>query len=63
MSYVKSIPVTDAKGAGLTLYEYHDRRFLKKVRRMKLCTGELVEQRDGGFVVAATGERLTVCPS
>jgi hypothetical protein len=58
VSYVRSIPVVDASGAGLTVYEFHDRRFLKSVRRMKLCTGELVQELDDGFVVVATGEKL-----
>ena len=58
MSYVRSIPVTDVNGADLTVYEFHDRRFLRKVRRLKLCTGETVESREGGLVVAKTGERL-----
>jgi hypothetical protein len=58
VSYVRSIPVVDASGAEVTVYEFHDRRFLKRVRRMKLCTGELVEERDGEFVIVATGERL-----
>ena len=55
---MRSIPVVDASGAEVTVYEFHDRRFLKRVRRMKLCTGELVEERDGEFVIVATGERL-----
>ena len=58
MSYVKSIPVTDGRGAEVIVYEFHDRRFLRKVRRLKLDTGELVETHDDGFVVVATGERL-----
>jgi hypothetical protein len=31
---------------------------LKKVRRMKLETGELVEEVDGALVVVETGETL-----
>jgi hypothetical protein len=58
VGYVRSIPVMDASGADLTVYEFHDRRFLKTVRRMKLCTGELVEELGDGFVVVTTGERL-----
>jgi hypothetical protein len=58
VSYVKSIPVTDARGDEVTIHEFHDRRFLKKVRRLKLDTGELVEERSDGFLVVGTGERL-----
>jgi hypothetical protein len=59
VSYVKSIPVVDANGAGLTVYEFHDRRFLRRVRRMKLCTGEPVERASSDtFIVVATGEEL-----
>jgi len=49
----------DANGDELTVYEFHHRRFLKKVRRMKLCTGELVEALDDNtFHLPATGEKL-----
>jgi hypothetical protein len=58
LSYVRSTRVRDASGADLTVYEFHDRRFLRKVRWLKLCTGELVEDRDGTLVVAATGAKL-----
>lgn len=59
MSYVRSIPVVDAKGAGLTVYEYRDRRFLTKARRYELCTGESVEPAETDtFLVVATGEEL-----
>lgn len=59
MSYVRSIPVVDEKGAGLTVYEFRDRRFLTKVRRYKLCTGEAVEPAETDtFTVVATGEEL-----
>ena len=59
MSYVRSIPVVDEKGAGLTVYEFRDRRFLTKVRRYKLCTGETVEPAEADtFTVIRTGEEL-----
>ncbi|HWI76819.1 MAG TPA: hypothetical protein VNS53_07045 [Sphingomicrobium sp.] len=58
MSYVRSILVRDGRGDQVTLYEFQDRRFLRNVRRLKLDSGELVEARDGAFVVVATGERL-----
>jgi hypothetical protein len=51
--------VTDRNGDQLTVYEFHDRRFLRKVRRMKLCTGETVQQFDGELIVVGTGEQLT----
>ena len=59
MGYVRSIPVKDANGDHLTVYEFQDRRFLKRVRRMRLCTGEAVEASENDFIVAGTGERLT----
>jgi len=58
VAVVRTIPVTDRNGDQLTVYEFHDRRFLRKVRKMKLCTGEPVQQFDGELVVIGTGERL-----
>ena len=59
MGVVRSIPVKDANGDELTVYEIHDRRLLRKIRRMKLCTGELVEALDENtFHLPATGEKL-----
>ena len=58
MSYVGSIRVLDAHGDEFTVYEFRDRRFLRSVRRMKLETGELVQEIDGELVVPETGERL-----
>jgi hypothetical protein len=59
VSYVRSIPVVDANGAGLTVYEFRDRRFLTNVRRYKLCSGEVVEPAEADtFTVIATGEEL-----
>jgi hypothetical protein len=40
------------------LYEFQDRRFLRKVRRLKLETGETVQQVDGRLVILATDETL-----
>jgi hypothetical protein len=60
VSYVGSIQVRDTNGDEFTLYEFRDRRFLRSVRRMKLETGELVQEIDGALVVAETGERLTL---
>jgi hypothetical protein len=59
MGLVRKIPVTDRNGDQFTLYEFHDRRFLKTVRRMKLETGELVREVDGALFVVGTGETLT----
>jgi hypothetical protein len=55
---VRKIEVEDRHGDQFTLYEFQDRRFLKKVRRMKLETGELVDLIGDELVVVATGERL-----
>lgn len=58
-STFKSIPVVDANGDRFTVYEFGERRFLRPVRRLKLCTGELVEYVDQAtFAIADTGERL-----
>lgn len=59
VSYVRSIKVMDANGVDLTLFEFHERRFLRKVRRLKLETGEMVEEIGGQLVVVGTGETLT----
>jgi hypothetical protein len=58
VSYVRTISVADRHGDAFTLYEFHDRRFLRKVRRLKLETGELVQEANGELVVVGTGERL-----
>ena len=60
MAIVRSFPVKDRNGDQLTVYEFQDRRFLKKIRRMKLCTGETVRQIDGELFVVGTGERLSL---
>jgi hypothetical protein len=60
VGFMRSIPVKDANGDELTIYEFHERRFLRKVRRMKLCTGELVEAVDENtFALVGSGEKLT----
>ena len=59
MGFVRTIPVRGENGDELQVYEFQDRRFLRKVRRLKLCTGEAVQHLDGQLVVTATGERLT----
>lgn len=59
MGIVRKIAVTDRHGDEFTLYEVQDRQFLRKVRRLKLETGELVElAADGSLVVVGSGETL-----
>jgi len=58
VSYVGSIRVRDANGIDLSLYEFRDRHFLRRVRRMKLETGEIVREIDGELIIVGTGERL-----
>ena len=58
VAFVREYPVTDRNGDQLTLYEFQDRRFIKKVRRLKLCSGEAVQRIGKELVVIATGERL-----
>jgi hypothetical protein len=60
MGLVRKIPVLDRNGDQFTLYEFQDRRFLRKVRRMKLETGETVHEKDGALIVSGTGEKLTL---
>ena len=58
MGIVRTIRVTDANGDEFTVFEFQDWRFLKKVRRMKLCTGETVERVGDRLISARTGETL-----
>ena len=58
MEFVRAIPVRDESGADLLMYEFEEQRFLRKVRRFALCTGEGVEQSGKSFKIAATGEKL-----
>jgi hypothetical protein len=60
MAYVRSIPVEAANGDRLTVYEFQDRRLVKRVRRWKLCTGEDLHQLGDALVVSRTGEQLTI---
>jgi hypothetical protein len=55
---VRSIPVRGENGDELTVYEFLDRRFICKVRRHKLDTGELVQALDGDTFQLPTGEKL-----
>ena len=59
MGIVRTIAVTDRHGDEFTVYEFQDRRFLRKIRQMRLCTGEVVQEVNGALVVAGTGETLT----
>jgi hypothetical protein len=60
VTLLRSIPIRDRNGDQLTVYEFHDGRFLRKVRRLKLCTGELVVRIDENtFAVSRTGEKLS----
>jgi hypothetical protein len=58
VAFVRMYPVTDRNGDQLTLYEFQDRRFVRKVRRLKLCSGETVQKCGKELVVIGTGERL-----
>jgi hypothetical protein len=61
MAFVRVIPVEDSNGDRIALYEFQDRRFITKVRRLKLETGECVEPVcERTFIVPATGEKLTL---
>jgi len=56
---VSSIPVRDANGDELIVYEFQDWRFLQKVRRYRLDTGEIVERLDDQTFGLPSGEKLT----
>lgn len=58
MGIVRTIPVRDQNGDEFTVYEFQDRRFLRKVRRLKLCNGETVERLGDRLIIVATGEEL-----
>ncbi len=56
---MQSIPVADANGGHMTVYEFRDRRFLARVRRFELDTGEVVEPAEPDtFRIVTTGEEL-----
>ena len=51
--------VEDVRGARFQLYEYRGRRFMRKVRKFVLDTGDLVKRVDfDHYVIAASGEPL-----
>lgn len=61
MGFVRVMAVEDGNGDRIALYEFQDRRFIRKVRKLKLETGEIVQPVcEKTFVVPATGERLTL---
>jgi hypothetical protein len=64
---IRTIPVRDANGTRLTLFEFHQRverraifrlRFTAKRRRMQLDTGEAVDYVDENTFTLPTGEVL-----
>lgn len=59
VAFVRVIPVEDGNGDRIALYEFQERRFIRKVRRLKLETGERVEPFcETTFIVPSTGEKL-----
>lgn len=57
-----AIPVQDANGAQLTIYQTWKTSFFGFVaeERLELCTGERVERFDRNtFIVLRTGKKLT----
>ena len=61
-SHFREIAVVDGNGDELTLYEIREGGLLFGLlarKRFQLGTGEHVERRGGGFIVPATGEKLT----
>jgi hypothetical protein len=59
--YSGGILVEDGTGARFHVHEYEGRRTFLRARRYMLDTGEPVRRADRTtFVIAATGERLTV---
>jgi hypothetical protein len=58
VSVVRSIPVQDANGDQLTVYELQDRRFIRRTRRLQLCTGELVHSLNDDTFQLPSGELL-----
>ena len=69
---IRTIPVRDANGTQLTLFEFHQRierrglfglRFASKRRRLQLDTGEAVDYIDENSFKLATGEMLRRVPA
>jgi hypothetical protein len=58
---IKAIPVEDANGDQLTLYEIRERVSLFGLvvrKRFELCTGEPVTRDGDIYLIASTGEKL-----
>ena len=59
MDYAGRITVDDAGGSRFQIHEFRGRRFLVRIRRFVLDTGERVKRIDfENYEVASTGERL-----
>ena len=59
MEYAGCILVEDASGCRFEVHEYLAWRFLSRISRFKLDTGEVVERIDSNnFEISGTGERL-----
>jgi hypothetical protein len=61
-NHFRTIPVLDANGDQLTLYEIRERGSpfgLIPKKRLQLCTGETVKRKGASYVIEATGEKLT----
>lgn len=60
MEYAGNILVEDASGCRFNVYEFVAWRFLSRVARFELDTGEAVDRLDPDtFVIRNTGEALT----
>ena len=58
-TYSGRIPVEDASGSRIYVYEYTGRRTFRRVKRYMLDTGEPVRRVDEqAFVIIAIGEKL-----
>jgi len=58
MGIVRTFPVIDANGDRFTVFELRERRSLRFVRRLKLCTGEPVAMLGDRLVIESSGEEL-----
>lgn len=57
MSVVRKIAVRDRHGDQFTVYEFEDRRLLRKTRKWKLDTGETL-LFDGAVFQTPNGDKL-----
>lgn len=59
MEYAGRITVEDASGSRFQIHEFRGRRFLSRIRRFVLDTGQRVKRIDfENYEVAVTGEKL-----